>query len=164
MERLKYTLRKIAGLICVSAVLAACSTVRYVPVKETEYVHVHDTTFYHDTTIRYRIERERYADYAGLLDTLRLSTDYASARAYVDTAANQLKGDIESKPEKEIVVRWKERERVRDSLVYRDVPYPVEVEKPVRYIPWWSKFLSWIGVFALIALLVKFGLKRLGRT
>lgn len=146
------------------AALAACSTIKYIPVKETEYVHVHDTTYFRDTTIRYQIEKERYTDYAGLLDTLKLSTAYADARAYIDTTANLLKGSIESKPEKEIVVKWKEREVRRDSVVYRDVPYPVEVEKPVKYVPFLVKLLAWIGGLALVALFVKLLLKYLART
>lgn len=130
-------------------VFAACSTVKYVPVKEIEYVTVRDTTVLRDTTIRYQIEKERYTDYTGLLDTLRLSTEYASAEAYIDTTANLLKGSIESKPEKEIQIKWKERTVYRDSIVYKEKPVPVEVEKIVKRVPWWAKFLSTIGGLAL---------------
>lgn len=145
--------------LLIVSILAACSTIKYVPVKETEYITVRDSVFFRDTTIQYKIERERYTDYTGLLDTLRLSTDYAEAKAYVDTTANLLKGSIESKPEKEIQVKWKEKVVYRDSLVYKEVPVPVEVEKPVKYIPFIVKILAWIGGLALAAFLTKIALK-----
>lgn len=148
-------------IVLIGIILGSCSTVKYVPVKETQYITVRDSVAYRDTLIKYRIERERYTDYAGLLDTLRLSTDYAEARAYIDTTANLLKGSIESKPEKEIPIRWKEKVVYKDSLVYKEVPVPVEVEKKVRYVPWWAKFLSAIGALALAAIIGKIALKYL---
>lgn len=130
----------------------SCSTVKYVPVETIKEVHVKDSVFFRDTTIKYQIEKERYTDYAGLLDTLRLSTEYASAEAYIDTTANLLKGRIESKPDKEIQIKWKEKIVYRDSLIYKEKPYPVEVIKEVKYVPWIVKLLAWVGGLTLLAL------------
>lgn len=138
-------------LLLIMAVLVGCTVTKYVPVEHTEYVTVRDSVYFRDTTIRYQIEKERYTEYAGLLDTLRLSTDYASAEAYIDTTANLLKGTIESKPDKEVIIKWKEKIITRDSLVYEEKPVPYEVEKIVKKVPWWAKFLSSIGALSLIA-------------
>ena len=139
--------------------VVSCSTVKYVPVVEKEYVTVRDSVFFRDTTIKYQIEKERYTDYAGLLDTLRLSTEYASAEAYIDTTANLLKGRIENKPEKEIQIKWKEKIVYRDSLIYKEKPYPVEVIKEVKYVPFIVKLLAWIGGIALLAVAAYIALK-----
>lgn len=139
----------------IALAFTACSTVKYVPYKETEYVHVHDTTFFHDTTIIYQIEKERYTDNTGLLDTLKLSTEYANATAYIDTAANLLKGTIENKPDKEIPIRWKEKIVRKDSIIYKEKPVPYEVEKTVYKQNFIQKLLTWIGIFVTAWFLVK---------
>lgn len=136
-------------------VFTACSTVKYVPIKETEYVHVHDTTFFRDTTIKYQIEKERYTDYTGLLDVLKLSTDYAEAEAWIDTTANLLKGTIENKPQKEIPIRYKEKIVQKDSIIYKEKPVPYEVEKIVYKQNFMQKLLTWIGIFTVAWFLVK---------
>ena len=144
--------RKFVNTLLLALVFTACSPkIVYVPVKETETITVRDTTVLRDTTLLYKIEKEKYTEYTGLLDTLKLSTAYAESEAWVDTTANLLKGRISSKPEKEIVVKWKDRTVYRDSIVYKEKPVPVEVEKKVKYVPWYAKFLSWVGAFALIA-------------
>lgn len=137
-----------AGLL----VFAACSTVKYVPVKETEYVTVRDTTVLRDTTIQYQIEKEYVRDYTGLLDTLRLSTGLAEAETYVDTTRNVLTGSIRNKEKTlNIPTQYKERTVYRDSIVYKEKPVPYEVEKIKKVVPWWAKFLSTIGGLTLIA-------------
>ena len=128
-----------------------CTVTKYVPVKETEYITVRDTTVLRDTTIKYEIEKQVVRDYTGLLDTLRLETDFAKSTAFVDTTANLLKGTIENKPEKTIKIQWKEKTVYKDSIRTVEKPYPVEVEKRVKYVPWYAKFLSWVGALSLIA-------------
>lgn len=147
--------RKLVFAAAVVLVFAAsCTITKYVPIKETEYITVRDTTVLRDTTIKYKIERERYSDYADLLDTLTLSTDYATSRSYIDTTANKLRGTIESKPEKEVEIQWKEKTVYRDSVVYKEKPYPVEVEKKIKYVPFFTKVLAWVGALSLLLLLL----------
>ena len=144
--------RTLVNIAVASLVFAACSTVKYVPVKEIEYVTVRDTTVLRDTTIQYQIEKEYVRDYTGLLDTLRLSTGLAEAETYVDTTRNVLTGSIRNKNKTlNIPTQYKERTVYRDSIVYKEKPVPVEVEKIVKKVPWWAKFLSTIGGLALAA-------------
>lgn len=135
------------------AMLWGCKTV-YVPVKETEYVTVKDSVYVRDTTVQYKIEKEYVRDYTGLLDTLEMGTSYASARAWVDTTRNMLAGEMKNREKVvDVPVQVKEKVTVRDSIVYRDVPVPVEVVKTVHpgYEKWlWVWFVaSLVGLFIL---------------
>lgn len=130
-------------------VFAACSPrIVYVPVKDTEYVTVKDTTIIRDTTIQYRIEREyieRYAD-----DTLRMETSYSNFVAFADTSTGKLSGKAWNKDKNvEIPTQYKERLVYRDSIVTKEIPVPVEVEKKVPYVPWLWRALSVIGILAI---------------
>ena len=123
--------------------------VQYVPVKETEYVTVRDSVYFRDTTIQYKIEKEYVRDYTGLLDTLEMETSYASARAWVDTSRAVLAGSIRNKENViNIPVQVKEKVTVMDSIVYRDVPVPVEVVRTVHPKYEWALW-SW-GIAALL--------------
>ena len=123
--------------------------VQYVPVKETEYVTVRDSVYFRDTTIQYKIEKEYVRDYTGLLDTLEMETSYASARAWVDTSRAVLAGSIRNKENViNIPVQVKEKVTVMDSIVYRDVPVPVEVVRTVHPKYEWALW-TW-GIAALL--------------
>lgn len=129
--------------------------VQYVPVKETEYVHTIDSVYFRDTTIQYKIEKEYVRDYTGLMDTLDLETSYASARAWLDTSRAVLAGSIRNKENViDIPVSVKEKVTVRDSIVYKDVPVPVEVVRTVHpkyeWILWTWGIVALLG-FALLA-------------
>lgn len=135
--------------LLLAVVFTACSKKIYVPVEHTEYVHITDSVAVHDTTVSYQIEKQYVRDYTGLLDTLVLETDYAIARAHVDTAAAKLSGSIENKRKTvEIPVQWKERIVYKDSISTKEIP--VEVEKPVPYTPRIWKFLGIVGILSLV--------------
>lgn len=142
----------IKGLLVFIALgmLVNCGTIKYVPVKETEYVTVRDSVYFRDTTVQFRVEKEYVRDYTGLLDTLELSTGYADARAWVDTTRSVLAGEIKNKEKMvDVPVQMKEKIVYKDSLVYKDVPVPVEVEKVVH--PGYEKWLwGWL-VLTLLA-------------
>lgn len=96
---------------------------------------------------------ERVIDVVAEYDTLFLSTSLATAKAYVDTNTHTLKGEIKNTNEVQYRYIYKDRIKVKDSLVYVDNPYPVEVEKPVRYVPLIYKILSIIGALALLSVI-----------
>lgn len=143
----------IKGLLVFIALgmLVNCGTIKYVPVKETEYVTIRDSVYFRDTTVQFRVEKEYVRDYTGLLDTLELNTSYADARAWVDTSRATLAGEIKNKEKViDVPVSVKERIVYKDSLVYKDVPVPVEVEKVVH--PKYEKWL-WMWLFASVLLI-----------
>lgn len=130
----------------VSIIFTGCKTV-YVPVKETEYVHVHDSVAVHDTTVQFQLQKEYIERYA--TDTLRLETTYSEFTAFHDTLSRKLAGIAKNKDKTVLfATQWKERIVVRDSIQRLEVPVPVEVEKRVPYVPFFWKLFSVIGILA----------------
>ena len=131
------------------AVVFGCTTIKYVPVKETEYVTVRDSVAVHDTTIAYQIEKEYIEKYSK--DTLRLETNYSNFVAYQDTLSGLLSGKAWNKNKSvEIPTQWKEKIVYRDSVVTQEVP--IEVVKEVKTTPrwaWYSLIFSIICVFGI---------------
>lgn len=149
-------MKKITTCLLIAALFSACGTVQYVPVETIKEVHVKDTTVLHDTTIQYQIEKEYVRDYTGLLDELVLETEYAIAKAHVDTAAEKLTGSIENKDKAlNIPTQYKERLVYRDTVITKEKIVPVEVEKKVIVVPLIYKALSIIGLLALFLLSLK---------
>lgn len=146
----------------ISLVFSACSPrIIQIPVETIKEVHVRDSVYFRDTLVRVELEKARISDFVDPSDTLVLQTDLARSTAFIDTTRNVLRGTIENtKPYVEKNVPVKEKIVYRDSLVYQDRPYPVEVEKPVKYVPWIVKVLAWLGGIsmagAIIYILSKF--------
>ena len=86
-----------------------------------------------------------------MLDTLRLETKYSEFEAHLDTLSNKLSGSARNK-EKSLNIPMSVKEKVlyKDSLVYKEIPTPYEVEKPVKFVPWYAKILSGFGIVFLI--------------
>ncbi len=136
-----------------AVVFTACTTIKYVPVKETEYVTVRDSVYFRDTLVRVELEKARLSDFCDLTDTLVLSTDLARSTAYLDSTSGKLKGTLENiKKYVEKPVQIKEKIVYRDSVTTKEIPVPVEVEKIVKKTPWYMKVLAWIGFAALLLL------------
>ena len=143
-----------------TALIAACTTVRYVPIKETEYVHIRDSVYFRDTLVRVELEKARLADFCDVNDTLVLQTDLARSTAFLDTTSGKLKGTLENtKRYVEKNVPLKEKIVYKDSIVYQDKPVPVEVEKVVKVVPWFFRVCTVIGLLAMCALALWAGFK-----
>lgn len=144
-------LKRLLVFVAIAVVFTACTTVKYIPVKETEYVTIKDSVYFRDTTVQYRIEKEYVRDYTGMLDTLRIETKYSEFEAHLDTLSKKLSGSARNK-ELSIPVQasLKEKVQYRDSIVYKEIPTPYEVEKKVKFVPWYAKTLSGFGIVFLI--------------
>lgn len=130
----------------------SCQIVRYVPVEHTEYVTVRDSVYFRDTLVRIELEKARLADFVDVGDTLVLSTDLARSTAFLDTTSGKLKGTLENiKKYVEKEVPLKEKIMYRDSIVYQDKPYPVEVEKVVKVVPKFWRIFGVLGILSLVA-------------
>ena len=146
------------GAVLFLIMLGGCGTIKKVEVEHRIETHYVDSTIYHLDTIKVEVPREVYGDYAGLLDTLRLETSVASSWAAVDTTNMVLKGELKNKDvalEKEI--HWKERIVYRDSLVYQEIPVPVEVIKEVT--PRWAWFSLGVSIFFILGFILFFLIK-----
>lgn len=135
-------------------IIIGCSPIRKTIITQKTEVIQKDSTVLRDSVVYHHLYKELYNDYTGLLDTLELETSYASAKAYVDTTNKLLKGQIKNKNKDiPIQIKWKEHIIRRDSLVFKDVPVPVEVEKVVH--PKYEKFLWCYFIITFILFLIK---------
>lgn len=145
--------KSIEILILLAVLFSGCRTIQYVPVKETQIVHVKDSVYLRDTLVQYQVEKEYVRDWTGLLDTLEMSTSYASSRAWCDTTRGILAGEIKNRENViNVPVSVKEKVIVKDSIVYKDVPVPVEVEVVKTKHPGYEIYL-WVYAFVSLSLL-----------
>lgn len=132
----------------IAVIFTSCTTIKYIPVKETEYVTVRDSVYFRDTLIKYSIEKEYVKEYAK--DTLRLSTSYSEFEAYQDTLTGLLAGTAKNKDKIiGIPVSIKEKVSVKDSIVYKEIP--IEIVKEIKTTPRWAWYSL---IFSIVCLLV----------
>lgn len=155
MKNSKYIIRFFAAALAVFFV--ACSPkIIQVPVETVKEVHIRDSVYFTDTLVRIELEKARLSDLVNISDTLVLQTDLARSVAFIDTTAGKLKGTIENiKPYAEKPISLKNKIEYRDTVIYSEIPVPVEVEKEVIVVPWFYKTLSVIGLLALFLLALK---------
>ena len=136
--------------------IVSCATIKPVPVetiinyKDSTIVNVIDSTVY--------IPKERIVDIVPAYDTLHLETTKAVAQAWVDTTNHVLRGSIENKTGVEYKYIYKDKIQWKDSIVTKEVPVPVEVEKTVYKHYWYEKMLwllASVGVVTIVLQLVK---------
>ena len=153
-SRSKWTIAPFVALIVACGLaVGSCGQIKYVPVSTNTEVNVKDSLVINIKDSVRITERSVYKDYAGLLDTLRIKKNgVASMTAWADTTHNLINGTLETEPQEEKTrIVYKDRWKVRDSLVFKEVPVPVEVTKEVKVIP---KFWRVTGVFGIICLVV----------
>ena len=142
-------MKKIISIISTCIILGSCSCFKHVPreevhivIKDSTVVNIKDSTVFHHKTVN--------RDYAGLLDTLRIKGAHSSMTAFADTSNFTIKGELTEEPVKE---QFKEKivyMEHRDTL-WREKEVPVEVEKPVKYVP---KIYKWSLAFSIAVLLI----------
>lgn len=126
-------MRKIIGILLLYGILSGCSAIKEVPINNIDRIEYRDSVvFVHDTIsvpVPYEVVREVIPD----IDTSYLETSVARSVAYLDKEKKQLahsleqKGEVKTKYDTVIVVEYV------DKYIEREIPVPVEVEKP--YIP-----------------------------
>ena len=143
-------MKKSGFLLIFLLILVSCKTIQYVPVETVKEVHVKDSVYVTDTLVRVELERARLSDFVDVGDTLVLQTDLARSTAFIDTTAGKLKGTLENiKPYVEKPIPVQHKIEYRDTVITKEVPVPVEVEKVTKVVPWIYKVLSVIGLLAL---------------
>lgn len=138
-------------LTAMLTILTACATIKPVPVETIIQYQTRDSLVLRDSTIL--IPKERIVDVVPAYDSLRLETSMAFAQAWVDTTTHTLKGKIENKQGTQYKYIYKDRFVTKDSLVYKEVPVPVEVIKTVhpKYEVWlWWWFALTIAAIAIL--------------
>lgn len=144
-------------------IVVGCGQIKYVPVETTTQVEVKDSTVFHIKDSVRIIERSRWKDYGGLLDTLRIRGNRSEMRAWADTTNNIINGSLEEDPQEEKTrIIYKDRWKTRDSLVFKEVPVEVPVEKEVRIIPKFWRIMGILGIVCSTLVLAFAGLKIYG--
>ena len=131
-------------------IIIGCSPIRKTIITEKVQVVQRDSTVLRDSVIITPVEK--VVEIAP--DTLYMETSLAKARAYFDTTICMLKGNMENKQQLVQKIAYREKTVFRDSLVYK--PVPVEVEKPVEYIPKYIKGLAMVGIISILVFIILF--------
>lgn len=137
---------KIGVLLCL--LLPSCKTI-YLPSSSSTETHIKDSTVWNIKDSIRVIERSRYKDYAGLLDTLRVKGNRSSSKSWIDTTRNVLNTELVEEPiEDKTKIVFRDRWKTRDSLVYVEKPVPVEVQVEKKVYPRFLVILSILGVLS----------------
>ena len=144
-------------LIClIILLLTSCSTIKYVPVKETEYVTVTETLV--DTVIKWALPIEK-VDKETKDTTSTVETSLAKSTATVSNGT--LHHTIENKKDS-IKTKIVYKDKIIKQTEYKEVPVEIEVEKKV--VPSWCWWLLGINILATIVFAIRlyfrFRLKR----
>ena len=144
-------------LIClIILLLTSCSTIKYVPVKETEYVTVTETLV--DTVIKWAPPIEN-VDKETRDTTSTVETSLAKSTATVSNGT--LHHTIENKKDS-IKTKIVYKDKIIKQTEYKEVPVEVEVEKKV--VPVWCWWLLGINILVAIVFVIRlyfrFRLKR----
>ena len=134
-------------LLFILLLLTSCSTIKYIPVKETEYVTVTETLV--DTVIKWvpPIEKE---DKETKDTTSTVETSLAKSTATVSNGT--LHHTIENKKDS-IKTKIVYKDKIVTKTEYKEVPVEVEVEKKV--VPSWCWWLLGINILAIIVFTIR---------
>ena len=133
-----------------------CGTIKPIPVETV--INYKDSTIVNTIDSIVYIPRERVVDIVPQYDTLKLETNKAKSEAWVDTTLHVLRGNIENKTGIEYKYIYKDRIEYRDSIVTKEVPVPVEIEKVKYRHTFWDKLawlISGLSVSILIIYIIK---------
>ena len=134
-------------LLFILLLLTSCSTIKYIPVKETEYVTVTETLV--DTVIKWvpPIEKE---DKETKDTTSTVETSLAKSTATVSNGT--LHHTIENKKDS-IKTKIVYKDKIIKQTEYKEVPVEVEVVKKV--VPSWCWWLLGINILAIIVFTIR---------
>ena len=150
---------KIKSLIIpllIAGIFASCSPkIIYTPVKDSISVERRDSIIYKVDTLRIPVPVETVKEVVPPMDTLKMETSVAEAKVWADTSTKTLKGELKNKKTElsQPQVIYKEKTVYRDSLITKEIPVPVEVEKEVKYVPWPVKMLAYLGGISLVIII-----------
>ena len=145
-------MKRIIIMLTSLLLLFSCSTIKYVPISYSENIHKLDSTIiqYRDTTIFVEVPVEVIREVVPELDTLRMETSLSTSTSYLDTTTRTLKGELKNKIEpieKIVYLPSKEHIVYRDSIITKEVPVEVQVDK--KHIPQWCWYSAIFNVIVL---------------
>lgn len=141
---------KIVKVIICLFLIIGCGSIKPIPV-ETVY-NIKDSTAIHYVDSTVIIPIERIKDVVPQYDTLIMETSMAKSVSYVDTITHTLKGTLTNKKDIQYKYLYKDRIEYRDSIITKEVPVPVEVEKIVYKHYWYEKLLWILATFGVLTI------------
>lgn len=132
-------------------IFTSCSTIKYVPVKETEYVTVTETLV--DTVIKWEPPIEKIVNETK--DTTS-TVETSLAKSTATVSKGTLHHSIENKKDS-VKTKIVYKDKIVTKIEYKDVPVPVEVEKKV--IPKWAYYSLGLNILILAFFLGRLILK-----
>ena len=151
-------MKKILSLVLIAFVFGACSPkIVYVPTNTDTHIEYRDSVIYKVDTLKIPVPVETIKEVVRQMGVLEMETSVAEARAWVDSTTKTLKGEMKNKKTElsQPQVVYKEKIVYRDSLITKEIPVPVEVEKKVPFVPFFWKFFSVIGILAVAFIVFK---------
>ena len=134
-------------LFLILLLFVSCSTIKYVPVKETEYVTVTETIV--DTVIKWAPPIEK-VDKETKDTTSTVETSLAKSTATVSNGT--LHHTIENKKDS-IKTKIVYKDKIVTKTEYKEVPVEVEVVKKV--VPSWCWWLLGINILTAIGFAIR---------
>lgn len=128
-------------LLFILLLLTSCSTIKYVPVKETEYITVTETVV--DTVVKWMPPVEK-VDKETKDTTSTVETSLAKSTATVSNGT--LHHTIENKKDS-IKTKIVYKDKIIKQTEYKEVPVEIEVEKKV--IPKWVYYSLGLNILIL---------------
>lgn len=133
-----------------------CKTPYYTPINTNTSTSVKDSVALVIKDSVRITERSRWKDYGGLLDTLRIRGLRSQLVVWNDTTNMLINAQLEEDPvvEKTRII-FKDRWKVRDSLVYVEVPVPAPAEiKEIEVIPRFWRIAGLLGIIETLLVIV----------
>lgn len=134
-------------LLFILLLFVSCSTIKYVPVKETEYVTVTETLV--DTVIKWTPPIEN-VDKETKDTTSTVETSLAKSTATVSNGT--LHHSIENKKDL-IKTKIVYKDKIITKTEYKEVPVEVEVEKKI--VPSWCWWMLGINILVIISFAIR---------
>ena len=134
-------------IILLTLLLTSCSTIKYIPVKETEYVTVTETLV--DTVIKWEPPIEKIVNETKDT-TSTVETSLAKSTATVSNGT--LHHSIENKKDS-IKTKIVYKDKIVTKTEYKEVPVEVEIEKKV--VPSWCWWLLGINILVIIGFAIR---------
>ena len=128
-------------LFLILLLFVSCSTIKYVPVKETEYITVTETLV--DTVIKWTPPIEKIVNETKDT-TSTVETSLAKSTATVSNGT--LHHNIENKKDS-IKTKIVYKDKIVTKIEYKEVPVEVEVEKKV--VPSWVYYSLGLNILIL---------------
>ena len=134
-------------IILLTLLLTSCSTIKYIPVKETEYVTVTETLV--DTVIKWAPPVEKIVNETKDT-TSTVETSLAKSTATVSNGT--LHHSIENKKDS-VKTKIVYKDKIVTKTEYKEVPVEVEIEKKV--VPSWCWWLLGINILVIIGFAIR---------